>query len=69
VTELSAEEPLAALSAHRLEEIDHALARAAHGQLGRCEKCGNDIPLGRLRALPGAVLCVRCAAANPGVAR
>jgi CBS domain-containing protein len=69
MTELSVEEPLAALSARRLEEIDHALARAARGQLGRCEKCGNDIPVARLRALPGTVLCVRCAAANPGVAR
>ena len=59
--ELSVEEPLAALAAHRLDAIDHALARVAHGQLGRCEKCGHEIPIARLRALPGAVLCVRCA--------
>ena len=67
--ELSIEEPLAALAARRLEAIDHALSRAAQGQLGRCEKCGHAIPVARLRALPGAVLCMHCAAAQPGAER
>lgn len=67
--ELSVEEPLAALAAHRLEAIDHALARAAQGQLGRCETCGHEIPVARLRALPSAALCVRCASAQAKMAR
>ena len=58
---LAVDEPLAALSARRLDGIDHALARAQRGDLGRCEKCGWDIPIARLRALPGSTRCVRCA--------
>ncbi|MFI5315311.1 MAG: CBS domain-containing protein [Myxococcota bacterium] len=61
LTEIATEEPLAALAASRLEAIDHALSRAARGQLGACEKCGRDIPIARLRALSGASQCVRCA--------
>lgn len=67
--ELSVEEPLAALAAHRLEAIDHALARAAQGRLGHCETCRREIPVARLRALPGAVLCVRCASVPAKMAR
>ena len=68
LSELSVEEPLAALASQRLEAIDHALARAASGRFGHCEKCGHEIPVARLRALPGTALCVGCsggAAARP----
>lgn len=61
LTDIGAEEPLAALAARRLEAIDHALARVRSGQLGVCEKCGRDIAVARLRALPGASQCTRCA--------
>lgn len=61
LTDIGVEEPLAALAARRLEAIDHALARAGRGQLGACEKCGRDIAIARLRALPGASQCTRCA--------
>jgi CBS domain-containing protein len=61
LTDIGLEEPLAELAARRLEAIDHALARAARGQLGACEKCGRDIPIARLRAMPGASQCTRCA--------
>jgi RNA polymerase-binding transcription factor DksA len=54
------EEPLEALAARRLAALDHALARAARGQLGTCERCGGPIPPARLRALPGATTCVTC---------
>jgi acetoin utilization protein AcuB len=59
--ELAIDEPLTGLAQRRLAALDHALARAASGRLGTCEKCGGDIPIERLRALPGATVCVRCA--------
>ena len=62
--ELEVDEPLAALAAQRLEAIDHALARTPSGQFGHCEKCGKDIPVARLRALPGTTQCVGCARAS-----
>jgi acetoin utilization protein AcuB len=60
-TELAVDEPLTALAQRRLETIDRALGRARLGRLGVCEKCGGEIPVARLRALPGATLCLRCA--------
>jgi CBS domain-containing membrane protein len=59
---LLADEPLIDLSAHRLDAIDRALARVTQGRFGSCTKCGADISVARLRALPDAALCVRCAA-------
>jgi CBS domain-containing protein/RNA polymerase-binding transcription factor DksA len=55
------EEPLASLAAQRLQGLQHALHRACEGRLGRCEECGREIPIARLRALPGTTRCVRCA--------
>ncbi len=59
--QLAVDEPLAALSAKRLDALDHALFRASQGRLGSCENCEKPISVARLRALPGAVTCVRCA--------
>ncbi len=39
-----------------------ALDRIADGTYGVCGKCGDDIPLKRLKALPEATLCLNCAA-------
>ncbi|HTO68279.1 MAG TPA: CBS domain-containing protein [Myxococcota bacterium] len=61
LADLSVEEPLASLAARRLGAIGHALARAARGQFGACESCGRDIPIARLRALPGTSVCRHCA--------
>jgi RNA polymerase-binding transcription factor DksA len=52
-----------ALSAQALaavEEIDRALEKLENGTYGVCEKCGENIPKERLKALPYASLCVRC---------
>ena len=52
-----------ALSAQALaavEEIDRALEKIEAGTYGVCEKCGENIPKERLKALPYASLCVRC---------
>ena len=44
----------------RLREVDAALDRVADGTYGYCVRCGADIPLSRLRALPAAPCCVEC---------
>ena len=52
-----------ALSAQALaavEEIDRALEKIDLGTYGVCEKCGENIPKERLKALPYAALCVKC---------
>ena len=40
--------------------IDHALTRMAAGDYGRCEDCGEPIPIERLEALPTATTCIVC---------
>jgi DnaK suppressor protein len=43
-----------------LREIDTALARIEDGTYGTCTRCGKEIPVERLDAVPYAVLCVDC---------
>jgi CBS domain-containing protein/RNA polymerase-binding transcription factor DksA len=69
LTELRLTERLDALAARRLAALDHALDRAGRGSLGVCERCGGSIPPARLRAFPGASLCIPCARAEGGSAR
>lgn len=38
----------------QLAEVEHALSKFALGTYGRCEQCGQPIPLARLRAFPEA---------------
>ena len=45
----------------QLRELDAADRRLAAGGYGRCERCTEPIGDERLRALPAARLCVRCA--------
>ncbi|MGA9856782.1 MAG: TraR/DksA C4-type zinc finger protein [Solirubrobacteraceae bacterium] len=44
-----------------LERTERAIAKLDDGSYGMCDVCGEPIPPGRLRALPDAVLCLRCA--------
>lgn len=44
----------------KLHAIDEALLRIREGEYGICEECEEEIPLGRLKALPFARHCVRC---------
>ena len=44
-----------------LEEIQEALSRIKKGEYGICGSCHQPIPEARLKALPWACLCVRCA--------
>jgi DnaK suppressor protein len=47
-----------------LEKLDHAPEDA-----GTCEECGEDIPWGRLKAMPYADLCVACQGKRDGPQR
>ncbi len=44
----------------KLHAIDEALLRIKEGDYGICEECEEEIPLGRLKAMPFARLCVKC---------
>lgn len=45
----------------RVWDVDDALAAQAAGDYGRCTRCGNEIPPGRLEIMPTATRCVACA--------
>ncbi len=47
-----------------LHGINEALQQIAQGTYGICERCGEPIAEGRLKALPAAVLCIACAEAS-----
>ncbi|MGE7092210.1 TraR/DksA C4-type zinc finger protein [Lysinibacillus sp. NPDC048646] len=50
-----------AIDEHRgddAEEIKRALQAMQDGTYGKCSVCGEDIPLGRLEAMPKALTCV-----------
>jgi len=63
---VAALEPLSERAARRLRAIDHALERAEQGRFGICERCQGRIPATRLRAVPEATLCLRCARTTAG---
>ena len=43
-----------------IRALEAAVGRLAAGTYGRCEDCGTDIPVARLRAQPAALRCVAC---------
>jgi RNA polymerase-binding protein DksA len=48
----------------RLKVIDSALTRIQQGRYGLCIKCGKHIPQDRLEAIPYALMCIECKAAE-----
>ena len=44
-----------------LAEVEAALRRLDDGSYGRCATCGDRIASARLKALPAATTCIRCA--------
>ena len=44
----------------RLRAIDDAFNRLKRGRYGICEKCRQEIPIKRLRAVPFAAYCLDC---------
>jgi RNA polymerase-binding protein DksA len=45
---------------HALQAIDAALVRLDAGTFGTCQRCGNQIAIDRLEALPYVTLCIDC---------
>jgi DnaK suppressor protein len=43
-----------------LEKLNNALDRIKKGIYGNCVRCGGEIPTGRLRLVPEALVCVPC---------
>jgi DnaK suppressor protein len=44
----------------KVHAIDEALLRIEEDEYGICEECEEEIPLGRLKAMPFARHCVKC---------
>lgn len=44
----------------RLELVEAALTRMDDGTYGACDRCGNEIAIDRLSALPFARYCIAC---------
>ena len=44
----------------QLEDIKESLEKIEAGNYGKCENCGADIPMERLRAYPAAKKCLNC---------
>jgi len=44
----------------KVHNIDEALLRIDEGEYGICEECDEEIPLGRLKAMPFTRHCVKC---------
>ncbi len=47
-----------------LSKIDEAFTRIDSGLYGRCEECGDEIGLARLKARPVTTLCITCKSAQ-----
>lgn len=45
----------------QIRDIQQAMLRIDRGEYGTCAKCGGEIGLARLKALPTATRCIACA--------
>jgi len=54
----------AAVISDEIASVRRALERIADGSYGDCVKCGEPIAEGRLKARPGAALCIGCASGD-----
>lgn len=43
-----------------ITKIDEAIGRIEDGSYGKCEECGGDIAIERLKARPVTTLCIDC---------
>lgn len=53
-------EAVSQIDSNRLNAINQALIRLKNNKYGVCAQCGTKIPEDRLRAIPYALLCMRC---------
>lgn len=44
-----------------IQKLGRAVERHEDGKLGKCLKCGDEIPFGRLKIMPYTTRCVKCA--------
>lgn len=44
-----------------LQKLERAQERYEKNELGKCLKCGKEIPFGRLKIMPYTTRCVQCA--------
>lgn len=44
----------------KLDRLRHMQSNLNDPKLGVCKRCGRDIPVGRLLAMPESTFCVRC---------
>lgn len=51
---------LAAIESRELAAIERAIRLIKEGRYGKCDHCGSNIPIERLRALPFSLYCVSC---------
>ena len=51
---------LAAADKITLNDINDALVKIEKGTYGKCECCGCDIPMERLKAIPWTRYCIQC---------
>ncbi|PLR97689.1 TraR/DksA C4-type zinc finger protein [Bacillus sp. T33-2] len=61
-TELFEREKDLALNQHlafRIENADRAIQAIDNGTYGKCEECGEEIPLERLQAVPETTFCIK----------
>lgn len=49
---------------NEIRKVDDALQKIVQGSYGTCEKCGREIPLERLEAMPATTFCKDCKAAE-----
>lgn len=54
-------EALLAEAETAMRQVGMAKLRLAEGRYGECLRCGEPIEAGRLKALPAAEFCLRCA--------
>jgi len=47
-----------------LTKIDEAFSRIGDGNYGKCEECGGEIGIERLKARPVTTLCISCKSAQ-----
>ena len=55
-------EALAMSLTANLQDVEHAVEKIDAGTYGMCESCHGEIAEARLEAMPGARLCISCAA-------
>jgi DnaK suppressor protein len=45
----------------KLRKLKYALSKVGSPEFGKCGKCGNQIPVGRILIKPESMYCVNCA--------